>query len=101
MPRESFFDGTTPPLRWAAFGFLIALSGALLAFALGDRYAAENAWAVFAFCLGATGVGITFVAVVYGMLSFPSQAASFWKVKRAQEDAHIESTKQHDYGPRS
>ena len=63
---QSFFNGTSAPLRLAFLGFVIAGLGAVIAFSI--DYGPHNALSFLAFGLGAFGVGLGFCAIVWGWI---------------------------------
>jgi hypothetical protein len=66
-PRERFVGSTPKPLQLFAAGFGIAAVGGVLAFTI--DYGPHNPWSLLAFCLVVVGVGIDFVAVLWGQVT--------------------------------
>lgn len=61
---QSFFDGTTPPLRLAFLGFIIAGIGVAIAFSI--DYGPHNPLSIWAFGLGAFGIGLGYCGIAWG-----------------------------------
>jgi hypothetical protein len=63
---QSFFSGTSPPLRLAFLGFVIAGLGVAIAFSI--DYGPHNALSFWVFGLVAFGVGLGFCAIAWGWI---------------------------------
>jgi F0F1-type ATP synthase assembly protein I len=64
---ERFVGSTPKPLQLAAAGFGIAAVGAVLAFTI--DYGPHNPWSLLALCFVILGVGVGFVAVLWGQVT--------------------------------
>ena len=64
---ERFFEGSEPPLRWGALGFLILAIAVAIAFSI--DYGPENPVSYFALGLAIIGLSIGVVSIAWGWVT--------------------------------